>query len=222
MLLRIPLSMSESLKVNLSDDHRTYWIHTVETLYSQAAATFHIDTIDQLKWLIALMSPPLAGFEGQHPKWSDGWCAQEVLRNGNTLASYLAYPVLEGVIKSICDDDFYPDGTIKSGRTVSILPPGSSRTGDGEKRVSSLGDLLWHVENQVADGDLPELMVEMRKRVADFYGWPEDEVYGRGGLGGLRNSMAHGEEQAKAEYGVIMNYISLLSWGVLTNSVTTR
>lgn len=155
-------------------------------------------------------------------RWSNRWCQERVIEDGATIASYIAYPVFEGLIKSICRDDFYPDGTVKSGRTVQILPPGESVTGDESEtiQVNKLGDLLWHFEQTVAANGLSERMRTMRQKVADFYDWDQEDVYGNDGLSGLRNRWLHGQELARAEFGTVMNYVALLIWGVLTGSVS--
>lgn len=53
-------------------------------------------------------------------------------------------------------------------------------------------------------------MVEMRDMIGDFYNCPGNRVYGL--IDNKRNSITHGQSTAVAEYGTVLNLISLVLW----------
>ncbi|MBS8120788.1 hypothetical protein [Haloferax volcanii] len=129
--------------------------------------------------------------------------------SNHVIASYVAYPVLEGIAKRYCHEYIHENGTVKEGKSIHTYDP-VVRAGE---QVNNIGWILSHIENVAGSPELKEEMRQMRIQVADFYSCGENQVYGT--IAGYRNTWLHGEEVAIAEYGTLMNYISLLLWAMM-------
>lgn len=88
-------------------------------------------------------------------------------------------------------------GEVREGRSGTALR-GVAADGDV---VSSVGELLHHVEEEGANDELSDYTARMREHVATFYGRDSGEVYRSNGSSGLRNTWSHGDERSKAETG---------------------
>ena len=103
------------------------------------------------------------------------------------------------------------DGRIKdSGR---ILRCGSDNGYNKSGICSNLSDLLMHLEYEVVDQPVKSQLEKIREAIGDFYQVHPDKVYGM--LYDQRCSSLHGESEAIAEYGVLLNLICLLCWNEL-------
>jgi|GEM_PF-3278313 len=208
----IAVELTEVLQANVCADHEAYWwfTHDFARAVSEESEIFSRGLIENLELIIRLvLSQPLFGFSPEKKS------ANEILWEAKTLATYLAYPTLEGVVKNACRRDIGMGGEIKDGRRIRKLGPNrtfmdyADENGDGI--YSNFGGLLWHLEKEVANPQNATHLREMRKQVADMYDEAPPELV-LGMLNGFRNDSLHGRNQAAREYGVLLNYICLVIW----------
>ncbi|MFK8215591.1 hypothetical protein [Haloferax volcanii] len=199
----LPVQLMNIQKVQISSDHTTYWEYTVERVNGHKFTGYPItpDDIRQFETVISLVLVTKTSVEDRNMR--------TVLQNSDSIASYLAYPTLEGIAKRYCNEYVTEAGVVKKGKKVNTYR-GERSHGD---RVNNFGYLLYHIETVAGSPDLQQELQEMRAQVSDFYNWDEDEVYGR--LAGFRNSWLHGESYAKAEYGTLICYTALLLWAMM-------
>jgi hypothetical protein len=132
------------------------------------------------------------------------------LERDSSLAAYVAYPLLEGLLKDILSDVIHPDGEIKNGKKLF----GDNRTYDGdsnknyEKYCNSLKDLLHHTENHELDNEIRDELRKQKQIIERFgqNGDAYDLIYN------WRNTLLHGEGMWDFQAGIITNIASLLIW----------
>ena len=214
ILTWLPIKLTEVLQANVCEDHEEFWwfTHDFARAYSEKFGLFPEGLIDNLELLVRLvMVDPLFG---RSPKARS---ANKILWEAKTLASYLAFPTLEGFVKVACRHDIKLNGEIKEGRKIRKLTPPRKRefqsSEDGDGICSNLGMLLWHLETEVVRPKHEILFRDMRGEVGAIFEHPPDEIYGL--LNEFRNDSLHGRNRARREYGVFLNYISLVIWTTL-------
>jgi hypothetical protein len=120
----------------------------------------------------------------------------------------MAFPTLEGITKCLMKRDITLDGTVRQGRRI-ISYSGDDYTGGCQ--VNDLGHLLWNLEQAVADDTLQSRMEDFRNFIESFFQLEDNSsLGGYGFLSNHRNSSLHGQMQARAEFGILLNLISLL------------
>lgn len=206
--------LTNLLKVNVCKDHQEYWWFTHDFLraYNQENEIFPIGLVENFELLIRLvMSEPLMGISQKKRK------ANRILWESKTLASYLAYPTLEGFVKVACRRDIKLNGEIREGRKIRKLTNPGNRVfkghNDGDGICSNLGMLLWHLETEISRPQHRALYKKMREMTGDIFEHPPEYIYGL--LNDYRNDSLHGRNQAPREHGVLLNYISLIAWTTL-------
>lgn len=212
----LPIGLTEILRVQITDDHREYWKLTADITNKLDSDTLGIpeNILNVFELLVALvLATPTV--PRSRDRWSENWVQSRILEKSSILASYSGFPILEAFLKAICDEYVKMNGYVKPGK---ILETHSGPIPENNL-CTSVGGFLYHIENEMADPDLADRLEMMRERVADLYDWDSGEVYGTDGLSGLRNSWLHGKEAAKAENGVILNYICLLIWETVAKKV---
>lgn len=207
----LPIKLTEILKSDISIDHEEYWwfTHDFSRAYAEEFGIFPEGLIDNLELIIRLvLAAPLMGFSSSKRR------ADQILWEAKTLASYLAYPTLEGFAKVACRRDIKLNGEIRRGRKIRKLTNPDRKEykhhDDGNGICSNIGMLLWHLETEVARPRNQTLLKNMREKVGEIFDHPSDHVYGL--LYEFRNDSLHGQNQAPREYGVMLNYICLLVW----------
>jgi len=210
----LAVKLTEVLKANRSEDHDAFWWFTHDFLraYNENTNLFPEELVDNLELLIRLMIVnPLIGQSPHHRQ------VNEVLWEANVLATYLAYPTLEALVKVACRRDIDISGKIRQGRKIRQLLPEHRREfkhhDDGNGTCSNLGMLMWHLETEVAGPRNQVLLRRMREEVGQIFDYPPDQIYGL--INEFRNDSLHGQNRAPQEHGVLLNYACLVVWIIL-------
>lgn len=209
-LAQMPLGLTRILKIQLTPDHDTFWKVVAEWLsdLNEDNDPLHDPLVRNIELLVhALIGgswiPPSFWPSERSPQSSEDY----ILSEAAILARYMAYPTLEGIIKSLCRRDIRMDGKVRTGRIV--LKYGPIDHYPGGERCNNVGHLLWHLEQEVADTELQSRMYMFREAYADFFDNVQtDRVYGDITAG--RNTSLHGEKRGRAEFGMLLNLISLI------------
>ena len=134
--------------------------------------------------------------------------AKQLLSEAMLVLTYLAFPLLEAVLKRACKTFVSFDGQVVSAFTVQKRQ-GNARTYDPVRghRCSSLRDLLFLHHLQVAEPELKALLDNFRKHIATLDGTqdPFDLIYH------WRNQSLHGAANFQTIGGTLLNLSMLIS-----------
>lgn len=214
-LTKLPIELMNILKVQLSPDHREYWKLTYLILEdtNEQDSLFPSGLVNDLETLFRLSScvpiPSHVHEGGPHPEqaaWDRKGHESHTIYRAKHIAAYLSFPLLEGLIKSVCSDYIEMDGSIKQGQKIKQYYGGYN---DGNY-CNRLRDLLTHLEEEYADLQLRSNLKDLRNYVGDFYDCNPNKVYKL--IDNWRNTSLHGENAPDAEYGTILNLICLIIW----------
>lgn len=213
-LSKLPVGLMHILKVQVSPDHQDYWKWTYWILESvnEQKSLLAEELLSSLEILFRLSAcapiPSNIHQGGLHPnraEWTQEGHESYLVYRSKIIAAYLSFPILEGVLKSVCSDDIRMNGEIKSGKRIKKF------TGGYEHNVCyRLRDLLTHLEEEYADPPLRNELRDMRIAIGDFYHRNPNRVYEL--FDDWRNSSLHGQEAPDAEYGTILNLLCLIIW----------
>lgn len=207
----LSIKLTELLWGDLSKDQEEYWwfTHDFSRAYNEKVGLFNEGLLDNFELLVRLvMTAPI-----MHPPK-----IREIIAESRTLATYLAYPTLEGFVKTACRRDIKMNGEIRKGRKIRRLLADETKCeylhgDDGDGVCSNLGMLLWHLETEIVRSEHRVLFSKMRTAVGKMYDHPPKHIYGL--LNDFRNNSLHGRDRAPKEYGVLLNYICLVIWVIL-------
>lgn len=216
-LSRLPIELMNILKVQVTSDHQEFWKWSFWVLrdINEDKSIFPEGIVDDLEILFRLstcspISPRTIMF-ARHPKYADwnqqGHEAYTTYRSKH-IAAYLSYPLLEGIIKSVCNEYINMDGTVKCGKQIKRYS--GSYSG---RPCYRLRDLLTHLEEEYADDEFEANLEQMRVMIGDFYHKNPNKIYSL--IDDWRNTSLHGQEAPDAEYGTILNLLCLIIWNEL-------
>ncbi|REA05781.1 hypothetical protein DEQ92_05785 [Haloferax sp. Atlit-6N] len=203
VLFQLPAQLINIQKVQITADHTTFWKYTAERVrdFDFTETPISGDVVEHFETAVSLVLVRSNATTDEH--------VRKIVQKSDAVASYLVYPVLEGVAKRYCHEYVSEDGAVKEGKTV-VTYCGDKEFGD---EINQVGYLLHHIENVAGSDALREELYKMRVGVREFYDTDENEEYGV--INGFRNSWLHGEDEAKAEYGTILSYTALLLWAMM-------
>lgn len=204
MLAKVSSELSNILQVAITEDHLKLWERTYYTLDELSGGDDEF--ISQDIWNNLQIFFDLVLCEEGSPVGSR---ANDILFKTNFIAGYLAYPILEGLLKRLCSDDIKNDGTVKSPNSVYNLS--KNRYYSSDELCNSLTDILYHFENEVADNFLSNELERKREFIAKF-GKDRTKKNAYGLIYSWRNSLLHGENQADVQYAISLNIICLIIW----------
>lgn len=182
-------------------DHKWFWAWCGEVLCGGGSEYFgHED--HELKELMGLCiraslagtyRPDHAGWEQQRDQsMSMEPNAREWIQRSQTALGYLAFPLLEGIVKRHCAAFVSMSGEVVQAFEVPGLE-GRSNTYRVGRTCSSLRDLLWLLHAKVASDELRSDLDEQREHLAGFsdkdqggfqvlYQWRNDSLHGSASL----------------------------------------
>src|SRR5699024_2702574 len=140
-LLKLSTPLTRIGQAKVTEDHRSYWRASYE--YVRPLEANESRNFDEMVRIVTKLSCILSEPE-----------SESFLRSKTyLLANYMAYAVLEALLKGFCQDDVRHDGCLKPGGKIRKLSQNEdyyeySRNGD--TFVSNIGALLLHVEEEVA------------------------------------------------------------------------
>jgi hypothetical protein len=219
-LSELPVELMGILKIQVTSDHREYWKWTYWVLedMNEQESLFPPGLVDGLETLFRLSScVPISSQireGGTHPNqadWDQKGHESHAIYRAKHIAAYLSFPILEGVIKSVCSEDIKMNGEIKQGSQIKQFSGGYSNN-----VCYRLRDLLTHLEEEYADAQFRNRLQEMRVNIGDFYHCNPNKVYKL--IDGWRNASLHGQNAPDAEYGTIVNILCLIFWNEMKSS----
>lgn len=142
--------------------------------------------------------------------------ALELMRSSHRVMAYLAFPLLEGILKKACAGFVGLDGNVATTFTVKRTN-GGPRTYQVGGRCSSLADLLRLLSAQVAGAELRADLDEQKAHLAVFANGNEDgfDVIYR-----WRNSSLHGTTSFPTIGGTVFNTAILVALDGVRNDYT--
>lgn len=217
-LALLPIGLLDILKVQITHDHTALWEETAYVLSELSAEETPVDEMvaRDIEMITRLVLVPAQVGSAAFWEWSKSGHVSNVLFNSHRIAAYIAYPLLEGVIKSLADG-IELDGTVKPGYEVTSLSDENYQACTNNEQISALRDLLYHVE-ETGDEELTQKMQSARSMISEFYQDGCGEEYGL--LYDKRNRMLHGEAEAQADVGIPLTMISLLIWHEIDDIVS--
>ncbi|WP_247729487.1 hypothetical protein [Halovivax limisalsi] len=213
-LAKLSTELMNILKVQISTDHQEYWKWTIQAFekVNKQISILPSELVNNLEILFRLSAcSPIPSQVGEgllHPiqaSWDSEGHEAYIIYRAKTIAAYLSFPLLEGVIKGVCSDYIKPNGEVKDGKRIKRFSGGYSNN-----VCYRLSDLLTHLEEEYADDEFKNLLRDMRIMIGDFYHRNPKKVYSL--IGEWRNTSLHGQNPPDAEYGTIANIICLIIW----------
>lgn len=190
-------------QAKVTQDHRDYWNHT----YKRASEFFgdsrqYQNMLDYLEIVIYLSC------------WVDSNSGREewARRNSYDIASYLSYPLLESILKGLCEKDVGIDGKVRQNKKVRKLSQGVEYHTEGD-RINDSGTLLWHLETEAGHKELVDLLKLYRKEIQQFGEIGSQEVYGM--LNDWRNGLLHGEKRPVGQFAIVVTLLCSLIWDTM-------
>jgi hypothetical protein len=201
----------------IDQDHFGLWSWCGELLLSPPAELFPKDQHEIKSFYEATIHASLANCR-KPPNSKEEWEAQnrihdlqphhakQLLQKAHLVLAYMAFPLLEAVLKRACASYVTFDGQVVTAFTVS-MPQGNSRTYAPQGQCSSLRDLLLLHHSSVATPRLRLLMDKFRDhiRLLDASKDPFDLLYS------WRNQSLHGSTNFQTIGGTVLNLSLLIS-----------
>jgi len=137
--------------------------------------------------------------------------ARAWVQGAHTALAYLAFPLLEGIVKKHCARYVGMDGRVVEAFEVARID-GTARPYRVGQPCSSLRDMLWLLYDRVASEELRHDLDEQRIHLGAFASESEDgfEVLYR-----WRNSSLHGEASLSTIGGTVLSTALLISISAL-------
>jgi len=210
------------LNTVVDQDHFALWSWCGELLLSPTAGLFPMDQHEIKSLYEATIHAALANCR-KPPQSREEWEAQnrvedlqphhakQLLHHAHLVLAYIAFPLLEAVVKRACASYVQFDGQVVTAFTVST-PQGHSRTYDPQgayrdRQCSSLRDLLLLHHASVATPRLKLLLDHFRAHInlLDASKDPFDLLYS------WRNQSLHGSTNFQTIGGTVLNLSLLIS-----------
>lgn len=205
------------LNTIIHQDHFGIWSWCGELLLSPRAQLFPLDQHEIKSLFETALHSALAGCRRpttSKEEWQEQnrindlqpHHAKQLLLKSSTVLAYLAFPLLEAVLKRACSAFVSLDGLVVSSFTVPKRR-GNPRQYDPQHLCSSLRDLLLLHYTSVAGPKLKALLNSFRGHIALLDGTqdPFDLIYS------WRNQSLHGSTNFQTIGGTILNVALLIS-----------
>ncbi|MDU0113496.1 hypothetical protein RT723_10900 [Psychrosphaera aquimarina] len=203
----------------INQDHYGLWSWCGEVIFSYHSEYFSLEEREIRSLFETCIRASLCGCRNpslNHEEWErQNNIAQQIphntqyfIQNSSLSLAYLAFPLLEAVVKRVCHQYIGLDGKVKAEFTI-VGKNGRDRNygiqGKVSKQCSSLRDLLFLLYNYVADDELIWLLDEFRSSIQrlDEDTDPFDLIYK------WRNQSLHGTTNFQTIGGTLLN-LSLL------------
>lgn len=207
----LPIGLTDILRVQRGPDHDALWKTTANCLphLNSGNNLFPEQLAQNFETIVRVMlCSDWETDSSNDDDWSDEANRAHLQDRASLLARYLAFPTLEGMTKCLMKRDITIDGDVRPGQEVLSYSGDDYTEGD---KVSVLGHLLWHLEQSVADNILQSRMAELRSSIKSFLKLEDESILGAYGfLSNQRNSILHGDIQAKIQFGIVLNVLCLL------------
>jgi hypothetical protein len=206
----LPVGLTYTIKICQNVDHEALWKESAEiaNAFHGEDAPFDESISTGFETLVrTALTSPWNGDSTQISDWELRSNIHHILRHAQDMARYMAFPLIEAIVKVLIKEDISRDGIVREGKKVRKYNGWYTE----DEEVSNLGHLLYHLESEVANEVFRERLEEFRDAVESFFG--PGETYWPGSYGYLydqRSSIVHGGERTKAEFRILLNLLSLL------------
>jgi hypothetical protein len=192
----------------ISFDHHFFWSWVAQVLLDRETGYFKEDESDIRELFSTCIRASLAGIRNPQMTWEEyrerdrlmEFNTRELVANNHLILAYLSFPLLEATLKKACQD--YVDYSGK------VLEDFEIRTGkrkkyiaNGRTIVSSLGELLSLLYDNVANRDLKAKLTDIRSHIREIDN-SKDPFYV---IYHWRNSSLHGQESFATIGGTVLN-----------------
>lgn len=206
----LPVPLTYSIKIGQNTDHESLWKETVGIVVGldKEDGPFRENISVAFEALVrTALCSPWEGSEQNVTGWDLRSNVHYLLIHAQEMARYMAFPLIEAVVKDLLKNYISREGVVREGKQVRKYD-GWYTEGD---EVSNLGHLLYHLEMEVANEVFQNSLEMYRDAVESFFGpgethWPGSYGY----LYQQRSSIVHGGERTKAEFRILLNLLSLL------------
>ena len=209
------------LNTVIDQDHQWFWSWCAELLCRSGSSYFSSESDRELRATVGLCCR--AALAGVYRNDRDGWerqrdqsknmehNARAWVQGAHTALAYLAFPLLEGIVKKHCARYVGMDGRVVEAFEVARID-GTARPYRVGQPCSSLRDMLWLLYDRVASEELRHDLDEQRIHLGAFASESEDgfEVLYR-----WRNSSLHGEASLSTIGGTVLSTALLISISAL-------
>lgn len=206
----VPVGLTDILKVQRTADHESIWTESVYILseFNSDGKPFPDQIVRNIETLVrAVLCKSWSPSRFHEDGWTSDMNRKHTLEEASVMARYMAFPTIEGMIKALCRRDIRLDGIVREDREVLAYKRDNYTEKD---EVSNVGHLLWHLEQDVATEPLRSRLEDFRVAVCDFFKIDGDHSPAYGYISNQRNSVLHGQMRARAEFGILLNLISLI------------
>lgn len=207
------------LSTVIDEDHRRLWSWCAELLAGNRSNYFAAEEreIQDLLGLACRASIARLRYPyGRPPGDPDEWRkelqamndvinphAQELIHGAHKLLGYLAFPLLEAILKKTCGTYVGLDGTVRTPFSV----PGRQPYTVGGRRISGACDLLWLLYGNVASSDLVAALDDVRAHLRELE--PNEDPFDL--LLRWRNTSLHKEAPLATIGGTVLNVALLIA-----------
>ena len=209
------------LNTVIDQDHQWFWSWCAELLCRSGSSYFSSESDRELRATVGLCCR--AALAGVYRNDRDGWerqrdqsknmehNARAWVQGAHTALAYLAFPLLEGIVKKHCARYVGMDGRVVEAFEVARID-GTARPYRVGQPCSSLRDMLWLLYDRVASEELRHDLDEQRIHLGAFASESEDgfEVLYR-----WRNSSLHGEASLSTIGGTVLSTALLIAISAL-------
>ena len=209
------------LNTVIDQDHQWFWSWCAELLCRSGSSYFSSESDRELRATVGLCCR--AALAGVYRNDRDGWerqrdqsknmehNARAWVQGAHTALAYLAFPLLEGIVKKHCARYVGMDGRVVEAFEAARID-GTARPYRVGQPCSSLRDMLWLLYDKVASEDLRHDLDEQRIHLGAFASESEDgfEVLYR-----WRNSSLHGEASLSTIGGTVLSTALLIAISAL-------
>jgi len=194
-------------------DHMLFWSWCGEIFASTAASYFGVDEREpQQLFGLACRAALAETYRPDHRGWEENRDrlmamepnSRELVTNAHVVLVYLAFPLLEAILRKTCSAYVTPNGSVVTSFDKGHGGRGSYSIGD---RCSNFGHLLWLLYDRVAGPELVDGLDQQRAGLRAL----ESNTDPFGLLFGWRNSSLHGQTALPTIGGTVYNTAILIA-----------
>lgn len=224
---RLPAKFTKLLQISINRDNRLFWAWVAEIvdevtpdipLFNQL-----LDVRSEFSLLIRLMllEPMREPVTRSDEQINDIYKmivdrhSQEVLSRSHTIASYLAFPILEGLCRALFPNHISPNGRALQKFAIT-RDNGTQRTFGINDRVNRIHDVLYMVEQLYGEKKLQYALRYFKKEMESVYTKRYSahvhttQQHGYEIIDEWRNELSHGTKFTSRRFAVLINLMCMI------------
>ena len=207
VLRELPVLLIKTHKVqNVNHDHKYLWAWTIQLVNELkdelAFLKQDVELLNQMNLVFRVNLLSITQITSIFPELSD------VFAKDFIISAHLAFPLLERMLKIMCEDHVDVDGTI---RKQFEVPLGNRviKYGKDRKRVNRVGHLLYLFYKEYASTNLKKHLEEFCNLCREVYGVDKGACMFKF-IDEWRNTLIHGEKFWPTMNAAIINLVTLI------------